>query len=165
MSRGTPLAPSYSRGFQSEEGWALHLLGEAALTSGNAQAAYEHYLAALEVRRGLGEVETSDSQAGLARACLGLGDMDQAMVHVEELLAIWETRRMLGLDRPVLDMLICYQVLAAALDPRAPGLLEEGYRLLQECAANIEDEALRHAFLENVRPNRELLAIWKGVES
>ena len=113
----------------------------------------------------MGEVETSDSQAGLARACLGLGDMDQAMVHAEELLAIWETRRMLGLDRPVLDMLICYQVLVAALDPRAPGLLDEGYRLLQECAANIEDEALRRAFLENVRPNRELLAIWKGVES
>ena len=41
--------------FQSEEGWALHNLGEAALASGQAQAAYAHFLAALEIRHRLDE--------------------------------------------------------------------------------------------------------------
>jgi class 3 adenylate cyclase/predicted ATPase len=149
--------------FQPEEAWALHLLGEAELGSGNAQTAYEYYTTALEIRHKLDEVgEAFDSQAGLAAACLSLGDLDQAMVQVEELLDSWAARGALGLDQPVLDMLRCYQVLAAAQDPRAPSLLEQGYRLLQECADNIEEGDLRRAFLENVRENQELLEIWRS---
>jgi hypothetical protein len=41
-------------------------------------------------------------------------------------------------------------------------LLEQGYRLLQECADNIEEGDLRRAFLENVRENQELLEIWRS---
>jgi adenylate cyclase len=156
------LDQSRELGFQSEEAWALHLLGEAEWHSGHAREAYEYYQAALEARRELGEDgEACDSQAGMARACLSLGDMEQAMAQVEQLLDTWEMRGTLGLDQPIQDMLICYQVLAAAQDPRAPGLLERGYRLLQECATNIEEENLRRAFLENVRANRELLEIWR----
>jgi tetratricopeptide (TPR) repeat protein len=156
------LDQSRELGLQSEEAWSLHLLGEAELAAGHGQAAYEHFKAALALRRGLDEVgEVCDSQAGLARACLSLGEVEQALEQVEQLLETWESRGILGMDQPVLDMLRCYRVLAAAEDPRAPALLERGYQLLQECAANVEGENLRRAFLENIRENRELLEIWR----
>jgi class 3 adenylate cyclase/tetratricopeptide (TPR) repeat protein len=157
------LALSRKHGFQSEEAWALHLLGEAELASGNAQAAHSHFLAAMQLRRELKEVgEACDSQAGLAKASLSLGDLEQALVHVGGLVDYWEAQGALGLDQPVQDMLRCYQVLEAARDPRAPGMLERGYRLLLDCAANIEEEDLRRAFLEEVPGNKELLKVWKS---
>jgi hypothetical protein len=109
--------------------------------------------------------EACDARAGQARACLKLGDLGQAMIQVEQLLATFQSHGMLGLDRPVMDLFTCYQVLAAARDPRARGILEQGYRLLQDCAGNLDPDQ-RSTFLENVSANRELLAVreaeWKS---
>jgi ADP-ribose pyrophosphatase YjhB (NUDIX family) len=53
--------------------------------------------------------------------------------------------------------LTCYRVLGADQDPRAEELLKTAHGLLQEQAAKITDEQLRHSFLENVATHRELV--------
>jgi tetratricopeptide (TPR) repeat protein len=146
---------------KEEEGGALHCLGEAALLLGEPQAAYAYFQSAVAIRQALGDSEVCGSQAGLARACLDLGDLDQAVDLAAGLLEYWSSKGILGVDQPIKAMLTCYQVLAAADDPRAAEQLEKGYRLLQECAANIEDETLRQGYLRNVSANRELLEIWR----
>jgi hypothetical protein len=54
---------------------------------------------------------------------------------------------------------------AAQLDPlfmpRAMQILHDGYTLLQQRAAKIEDLDLRHKFLENVWFNRDIAACWE----
>ena len=57
--------------------------------------------------------------------------------------------------------LICYRVLRAHEDPRAGELLEAAHRLLQARARQIDDQALRRSFLENVAANREIVAAWQ----
>jgi hypothetical protein len=69
------------------------------------------------------------------------------------------------MDEPVLDYLTCYLVLQAAQDPRASSVLDQGYRLLQECAAHIEEEDQRRNFLHNVAANRDLLEVWQASRS
>jgi hypothetical protein len=50
-----------------------------------------------------------------------------------------------------------HRVLQANGDPRADGLLEEGYRFLRERAEKINDEGERQSYLENVAANREIV--------
>ena len=55
-----------------------------------------------------------------------------------------------------------YQVLRAAGDARAPGVLETAHGLLLSRACRIEDDARRSLFLGNVRAHRELEAEWQS---
>jgi hypothetical protein len=98
--------------------------------------------------------------AGLARACLGQGEVAQAQVHVEEILEHLdlEGNTLDGTDEPFRVYLTCYRVLCANGDPRAEDILDTAHRLLQERASKIDDEELRHSFLENVPYHREIVA-------
>jgi tryptophan 2,3-dioxygenase len=40
-------------------------------------------------------------------------------------------------------------------------VLDETYRLLQERTNEIDDQALRRSYLENVTANREIIAAWE----
>jgi hypothetical protein len=51
-------------------------------------------------------------------------------------------------------------VLRAHEDPRAREVLDQGYRLLQERAAKIDDPRLRRSYLENVAAHREIVRAW-----
>jgi hypothetical protein len=74
-----------------------------------------------------------------------------ALKSVEEILEWLETNGVAGIEHPLEVYLMCYWVLQAnQQDPRTDDILRTGYQLLQERAANIRDEALRHSFLENV---------------
>ena len=147
---------------RSEQAWAFHVLAEVLATQGEFAAAEENFRAAVAIRRDLGESrETVESQSGLARTYMGMGNLEQAQIQVEEVLARIQTLGLLGFDQPARVLLTCYQVLSTGRDPRAPEVLEQGYRLLQDCAAAIEDEWQRRSFLEKVPANRELLAAWQ----
>jgi hypothetical protein len=70
-----------------------------------------------------------------------------------------------GANEPYWVLLTCYQVLHAGRDPRAGEILEAAHRLLQARAGQIDDEALRRSFLENVAANREIVAAWQALHS
>jgi hypothetical protein len=92
---------------------------------------------------------------------MGLGDLEQAQAQVEEVLSTMQTLGLQGFDQPARVLLTCYRVLSDGRDPRAGEVLQKGHRLLQECAATIEDQSQRRSFLEKVPANRELLAAWR----
>jgi hypothetical protein len=56
--------------------------------------------------------------------------------------------------------LTIYQVWKAAGDPRAAAALEDAYRKLQDRAAAIHNDALRRSYLDNIKENREIQALW-----
>jgi tetratricopeptide (TPR) repeat protein len=104
-----------------------------------------------------------DLRAGLARLAHAQGDTARAIDHVEAIVDELLAGDIAGALEPMRVYLICYRVLDAVGDPRASEVVAEGHRILQERAANIEDEELRHSYLHNVAANREIAAVWEGL--
>jgi hypothetical protein len=67
-----------------------------------------------------------------------------------------------GLEEPTLVYLTCYQVLRAAGDGRAHGVLAAGHAFLQKRAAQFVDEGRRSRFLGALAAHRELLDEWRA---
>ena len=86
------------------------------------------------------------------------GDLAQAQRYTAELLTDLEEHPWPGVFLSFRPHLVCYRVLRASGDPRADEILEQAYYMLQERAAQIEEEALRRSYLENVAVNREIVA-------
>jgi hypothetical protein len=97
--------------------------------------------------------------AGLARVALaldapakGLGQgLAQARAHVDEIMAALESgleEGLPGVSDPFRVYLTCIQVLAASHDDRGTELVRTAYRLLEERATTIVEEAQRRAFWE-----------------
>ncbi len=141
-------------------------LGHALVGLGLPQEAAEAYRRATALRKEYGSVfRIMASEAGLAQVYLAQGDCNQALAHVETILAYLADHPALegSIDRyPV--FMTCYQVLVAAEDPRAQEVLEAGYNLLMDRAAKIEDPTTRRSFLENVPVNREIVEIWERLQ-
>jgi hypothetical protein len=90
---------------------------------------------------------------------LDCGQTLEALAHVERIL---ERRHDGDGDAVDLDVtLTCYQVLAAAHDPRARGLIEDAYAELQARTARIGDPSIRERVLNNVTEHREIVAAWR----
>ena len=91
--------------------------------------------------------EAITARAGLAQIALEGCDRPEAAAQVETILATQEADPDAGSDQPFAIQLICYRVLAASDDPRAPGILVRAHRNLLNYADGIADPALRHSFL------------------
>jgi tetratricopeptide (TPR) repeat protein len=140
------------------QGYALANLGRVLEGIGRLAEATDAYRQSLTLRRELYQHQlTMDSLAGLARVCLSRGDLNQAQVHVEEILSYLEGDNLEGIEEPFSVYLTCYRVLRASQDARAEIVLNTAHRLLQERAARISDEDLRRLFLENVAVHREIV--------
>jgi class 3 adenylate cyclase/tetratricopeptide (TPR) repeat protein len=63
-----------------------------------------------------------------------------------------------GLENQI--RLTIYQVWKAADDPRAAAALEDAHHKLQGRAAAIHNDALRRSYLDKVKENREIQALW-----
>ena len=72
-------------------------------------------------------------------------------------MAIWKPGLLEGTDDPFWVSQICYRVLIATGDSRAPEILETAHALLQERAARIDDETLRRSFMESMPAHREIV--------
>ena len=105
---------------------------------------------------------TLRAQAGQAQCQLMTGNLTHALAAVEELWPLLAERGQGGGMNVYETILISYEILNAAADPRAAILLQQGYHMLQQQAAHFDDPALRHAFLEQVAANRQLAALWSA---
>jgi tetratricopeptide (TPR) repeat protein len=153
---------------------ALTRLGHALVGLGNLEEGRMAYQEALDLRRELGQAYlATEPLVGLARVALAQRDLLQAGAYVDEISSHLERggpapgrgHPLDGTDEPLRIYLTCYRVLRANNDPRAPHVLEDGYNLLQERAARIDDENLRRSYLENVAAHREILREWQSAEA
>jgi tetratricopeptide (TPR) repeat protein len=144
---------------------ALTVLGHALTGLGRLDEAADAYREAVSLLRDSARrLEVVDPLAGLARVALAQGEPGQALVHAQEILRYVEDYPKLeGTLKPLRVYLTCYQVLRAHEDLRADDVLHAAHSLLQERAANIDDEALRRSYLENVAAHREIVAEFRRI--
>lgn len=107
------------------------------------------------------EPNTRRALARAAAAHLHCGEIARALAAIEPILGAPDIDAWLAIE---LDMaVVCYRVLAAARDPRAPGLIERAHADLQALAARIADEATRSRLLNNLPHHREIVAAWRAL--
>jgi len=130
------------------------------------QAALVAYAVALPEYRATEQMDqVISAQARIAQVWLQIGDLAKALVQVEEILPYLSQTLQSSWRETSVDFLTCYQVLAAAGDPRATAILQKGYQHINRQAANLTDAALCQSYLENVAENRALveLAVQAGM--
>jgi class 3 adenylate cyclase/tetratricopeptide (TPR) repeat protein len=149
------------QGARRNQGHSSICLGHALMGLGSLDKAADAYRQALALLRELGlSSHVMEALAGLARVALARGSLAQARAYAEEIASYLERHK---IDRwayrgePLRVYLTCYQVLHANDDPRADGILDDAYHVLQERAAKISDEGERRSFLENVAVHREIV--------
>lgn len=117
------VALAQKTGVQRLIGDALTILGHVHAAGGDTEAAAETYRQALTLRRETGQRHlTPEPLAGLARLALEAGDLDEALTHVEAILAYLADHPLHGPEQPERILDACRCVLAAAGDPRAQQL-------------------------------------------
>jgi predicted ATPase len=140
------------------QGQSSLVLGHALAGLRDGAGAIATYRQALDRYRQSGFLNNPmEALAGLARVALAQGDKLQALEHVEAILHHLRAHTLDGTFEPFRVYLTCYRVLKANEDTRAEEELRTAYQLLQERAAGIEDDRLRHSFLEKVPSHRELV--------
>lgn len=147
------------------EAYSRMVAGHAELGLGRLDAAAEAYARSRDLLQALPlrPQQALDPVSGLARVALAGGRLGEALAHVEPLLAHLAAGGSFdGAEEPLLLPLTCYQVLRAAGDPRAAGVLATAMAELQAQAARIGDARARRGFLEQVPHHRELCAAWAG---
>lgn len=141
---------------------ADHLLelGHAQAATQQWDAAIVSYQEAIAGYRMLGNrAMIAEAHAGLAQMAWEQGDAHGALALVAPILPLLTESPHLSCHTPFPIYLTCYHVLVANADLRAVHVLQQGYALLQRCAAEL-DEKTRKSFLETVPSNRHLLAIY-----
>jgi WD40 repeat protein/predicted ATPase/DNA-binding SARP family transcriptional activator len=106
----------------------------------------------------------AEAQAGLAQIALAQGDMAGALAQIEALLPVLAQEPHAGYNDPFFIYLTGYRVLVATGDPRAATVLQQGYNLLQQDAAAL-DEASRQRFLTGVTIHRDLMAAYAAMQA
>ncbi len=155
------LALDLTRQIGDRDGEADALLAQArALAAlGQYETAAAAYAQVWALRQELAQPDLAiAATAGLAQIALDQGQLEQALNHVESILAFLEADSLQSDEDAVTIYLVCYHVLARAHDSRARAVLLQAEQILQERAERIEDLALRRAFLENIPVHRALLA-------
>ena len=87
--------------------------------------------------------------------------VDQARTPLDSILHYPETNPTLaGAVEPLRILLVCCNTLQTLADKRAVDALERSYRLLQDQAARLTDEALKQSFLQHVPTHAGIIAAW-----
>ncbi|MEZ4863073.1 MAG: tetratricopeptide repeat protein [Caldilineaceae bacterium] len=149
------------------QSYAWTVLGHAAVGLDALDEAKAAYDTALALAREVGlPLMTIEPLAGLVR--VGLARTTLATVirsYLDEILNFLAQNSVDGLEEPFRVYLTCYQGLQALGDPQAQEILQTARRLLQQRARQIDDDALRRSFLENVAANRAILQSAKRLSS
>lgn len=148
------------------EAYALIGIGHAQRELGAWPAAATAYQQAIDLYTAIQRPDlAAEAQAGLAALAQQQGDHQRAQQLVETVLAQLAAQPISGQDEPFFLYLTCYQVLAAAQDPRAPAIVQQGYALLQHYVEQITEEQLRQSFLENVPVHRALQQAYRELQT
>ena len=143
------------------EASAMTTLGHALVGLGILDQAVDAYWRGVEIRRKMGQHHmATEPLAGLARVYLIQENLNQAQAKVKEILDHLENHTLDGAAEPFRIYLTCYHVLKVNQDPRAEKILDSAHKLLQERASKIDDDDLRHSYLENVAAHREIVQVY-----
>ncbi|MBI9047185.1 MAG: tetratricopeptide repeat protein [Anaerolineaceae bacterium] len=148
--------------YRLEEADSIYGLGFIAEKKGDRKKAEKHFQESLKIKKQLdSQVPPIEPLAGLARLRFfeeTEENIFESLCHINEILGYMEENPNLeGIVCPSEIYLTCYQVLTAVGDSRAPEILAQGQKCLQEIISNISDEGLRTIFLNNIESNRRIM--------
>jgi tetratricopeptide (TPR) repeat protein len=147
-------------GDRSGEAWALTYLGHCYSGAGRGAEARDAYQQAYTIRTEMNQaLLAAEPLAGLARAALIEGQLDEAGKMIEGLMERLEAGALEGTDEPLRVYLTAYEVLSQLGDPRAPAVLARGGQFLEARAQNIQDAETRAMFLNNIPAHRQIRAL------
>jgi tetratricopeptide (TPR) repeat protein len=143
---------SQRTGEQSGEAWGWLYLGHAQLRLDNLDQARPSFQRALQIRERLDQPALSmEPRAGLVETALRAGDIQAASLEAEKiLLHLDHGGNLNGTDEPLRVYYNCYQLLQQKQDPRAVGILQAAFDMLEDQLAKFKDEHLRQMYVENV---------------
>lgn len=140
------------------------ILGHARAAVGQWQGATTAFQEALVAFTKLGkQALAAEPQAGLAQIALAQGDLAGALAQVKAFLPALAEQPHAGYNNPFFIYLTGYRVLAATGDTRAAALLQQGYDLLQQVAAPLDNET-RQRFLTAVPIHRDLVTAYREAQ-
>ncbi len=128
------------------------------LETSDPQQAYQHYARALEIRQQIGQPAMQvDSRAGLARALLEMGRVNEAAAYITEALTWVDENGTDCVGDMWLVYLTGYRVFTiAGKDDDAARCIETANRYLVEELDSMPDEATRTALLESLPELRQV---------
>ena len=143
---------------------ALVQLAEAQMAAashrGDWEAAAENFVEAITRFQTLDRpVKGFEAQIGLAELAYRQGNLEPALHQVTPIVPRLPSVAADGWDEPLRAYVVCVQILRAAHDARAEGLLDQGLQLLACLAQNISDPTLREHFLDAIPAHRQLRAL------
>ena len=140
------------------------ILGHVRAAAGQWEAAQSAFQEALTTfQQFSNHALSAEPQAGLAQVALAQGDWVGALAQIEALLPVLAQEPHAGYNDPFFIYLTGYRVLVANGDPRAATLLQQGYDLLQQDAAALDDES-RQRFL-GVPLHRDLIVAYTEMQA
>ena len=114
------------------------------------------------IARRLGSLATSARQV----LALAQGQVSEALAYAYEILDWLDRQGVAGIEHPFPVYLTVYRALTAAgKGDRARAVLADAHALIMGRAGQIDDEELRHTFLENVAEHQEIVAAYRAVAS
>ena len=141
------------------------ILGHVRAAVGQSEAATAAFQQALDAFQQFGNrALAAEPQAGLAHIALAQGDLAGAQAQIEAILPVLAEQPHAGYNNPFFIYLTCYRVLAANGDSRATALLQQGYDLLQQDAAALDDDS-RDRFLSVVPIHRNLVTAYTEMQA
>lgn len=148
------------------EARALLTRGGVLLAAGRIDAAEAALQSCVALSREVGLANlVLEAHAALAVAALRRGDAAEALRLVEDLLQHLGAAGLEGCLRPADVYRNCWRVLAARHDTRTASVLLAAGSYLYDVADRIDEDDLKHGFLQNVPANAELLAARTAVTS
>ncbi len=142
-----------------QEQWAQLNLGRILAEQGDYAAAHHYYRPLLTSPQSRHwAYRPADAYAALADLLYQTNDLAGAVTHSETALALLAQLGLAGANEPFLVYWTAVRVFTAAGDARFTGVLRTAYEQLQAIAGKLENPAMRHAFLEAVTVNRQLMA-------
>jgi tetratricopeptide (TPR) repeat protein len=167
------LALSIHQEVDNQEGmsYSLTYLGHALAGLGQPEAATDAYEQALCLRQEMKQPHLAvEILTGLADVALMQNKLDLTSSYVKELLAWFESGDKTRTDNLLWIYLKSYKILSAVSKSypyaaeRAQTILNSAYSMLQEQAAQLNQEKVRANFLDNVTIHGDLITAWKSRE-
>jgi len=149
-------------GYQRCTALALRSLGHLAQEQNQPDVAKAHYAASLAgARQNNFSGYALEALAGLAVVALDQDEPTQAQRLVSDVLAALDAEALAQANEPFRIYLTCYRILQTTGDHRATPLLVQAHQRLQQLAALITDESLRHSYLQTIPIHREIIAAFE----
>ena len=138
--------------------FVLNNMGSLALDQDEMDTAVSCYTEALSIAVDIGaEDYAAQSNAGLALTFYKRGQQTAVSQYLEPAYAYSIANPLVGYWEPFRTCLMVFKVLHASNDNRARKILAYAYKSLQEQARRMQKEENRHAFLNNLLVNKEIV--------